>query len=90
MNSYTVAEVGRRPGAVLAETEPSIITNNGKAQNLIINVLDMEVDEVVHLAQAINGQLALSALRRSGDVAARAGITEEDIEAEVAAVRAAR
>ena len=90
MNSYTVAEVGRRPGAVLAETEPSIVTNNGKVQNLIINVLDMEVDEAVNLAQAITGQLALSALRRSGDVSARADLTEEDIEAEVAAVRATR
>lgn len=89
MNSYTVAELGRRPGAILSEAEPTLITNNGRVQNLVINVSGLDVDEAVGLARGIRGQLALRRLRASAQPT-EDELTLDDIEAEVAAVREVR
>ena len=88
MNTVTIAEIGRTPGAVLASRTPSIVTNNGKPQNLILNVSDLDIDEVVDMARGIQARAALSSLRR----AARRleDISPDDIDSEIAQVRSAR
>ena len=90
MNTATVAEPGRAPSAVLSSREPSIVTNNGKAQNLIVNVSGMGIDEVVDLARSMQARASLSSLRSSARRQGLGELSTEDIDAEVAIVRAAR
>lgn len=90
MSTATVAEVGRTPGAILSRAEPSIITNNGRAQNVIVNVSGLDIDEVVDLARSFQAQAALMAM---GDAARRAGVEgmgQNEIDREVASARASR
>lgn len=90
MNTATIAEIGRSPSAVLSNREPSIITNNGRAQNVVINVAGMDIDEVVDLARSMQAKAALSSLRRSARQNGTDQLSPEDVDAEIAAVRAAR
>ena len=90
MNIVTIAALGRAPGAVLSSREPAIATNNGKAQNLIVNVSGMDIDEVVDLARSMQARASLSSLRGSARRQRLRELSIEDIDAEVAAVRAAR
>lgn len=66
----------------------SIVTNNGKPQNLILNVSGVDIDEVVDMARSIQARAALSSLRR----AARGleDVSPDDIDAEIAQIRSAR
>lgn len=87
METVTVAELGRRPGATLSSAKPSIVTNNGKPQNLIVNVDGMEIDEVVDMARAMQARAALSAMRRISAERGTDGMTMDEVDAEVDAVR---
>lgn len=90
MEMVTVAELGRRPSATLSSKEPSIVTNNGHAQNLIVNVEGMGIDRVVDMARRMQGMAALEALR--ADAASRGldRMTDTEINAEIQAERASR
>lgn len=90
MNTVTVAEIGRTPGAILSRREPSIITNNGRAQNVIINVAGMDIDEVVDLTRSLQAKAALRALRRDSHDRRLASISPEEIDAEIESARSAR
>ncbi len=90
MNTATVAELGRALSAVLSSRGPAIVTNNGRAQNLIANVSGMGIDEVVDLARSMQARTSLSSLRGSARGQGLGELSIEDIDAEVAAVRAAR
>ena len=90
MNTATVAELGRALSAVLSSREPAIVTNNGRAQNLIVNVSGMDIDEVIDLVRSIQARASLSSLRGSARRQRLGELSIEDIDAEVAAVRAAR
>lgn len=90
MNTATVAELGRALSAVLSSREPAIVTNNGRAQNLIVNVSGMDIDEVADLARSMQARASLSSLRGSARRQRLGELSIEDIDAEVAAVRAAR
>lgn len=90
MNIATVAEVGRTPGAILSRQEPSIITNNGHAQNVIVNVSGLDIDEVVDLTRSIQAKAALRALRRSAQERGLDALSLEDVDAEIADARGAR
>lgn len=86
----TIADLGRAPSAVLSSREPAIVTNNGKAQNLIVNVSGMDIDEVVDLARSMQARASLSSLRGSARRQRLGELSIEDIDAEVAAVKAVR
>lgn len=75
---------------MLSSREPAIATNNGKAQNLIVNVSGMGIDEVVDLARSMQARASLSSLRSSARRQGLGELSTEDIDAEVAVVRAAR
>ena len=75
---------------MLSSREPAIATNNGKAQNLIVNVSGMDIDEVVDLTRSMQARASLSFLRGSARRQRLGELSIEDIDAEVAAVRAAR
>ena len=75
---------------MLSSREPAIATNNGKAQNLIVNVSGMDIDEVVDLARSMQARASLSSLRGSARRQRLGELSIEDIDAEVATVRAAR
>lgn len=90
MNTATVAELGRALSAVLSSRGPAIVTNNGRAQNLIANVSGMGIDEVVDLARSMQARTSLSSLHGSARGQGLGELSIEDIDAEVAAVRAAR
>lgn len=79
---------GAERGAL--KQEPAIVTNNGRAQNLIVNVSGMDIDEVVDLARSMQARASLSSLRGSARRQRLGELSIEDIDAEVAAVRAAR
>lgn len=70
--------------------EPAIVANNGRAQNLIVNVSGMGIDEVVDLARSMLARASLSSLRSSARRQGLGELSTEDIDAEVAVVRAAR
>lgn len=90
MNIVTIADLGRAPSAVLSSREPAIVANNGRAQNFIANVSGMDIDEVVDLARSMQARASLSSLRGSARRRGLGELSTEDIDAEVAAVRAAR
>lgn len=90
MNTATAAELGRALSAVLSSRGPAIVTNNGRAQNLIANVSGMGIDEVVDLARSMQARTSLSSLHGSARGQGLGELSIEDIDAEVAAVRAAR
>lgn len=75
---------------MLSSREPAVATNNGKAQNLIVNVSGMDIDEVVDLARSMQARASLSSLRGSARRQRLGELSIEDIDAEVAAVRAVR
>ena len=75
---------------MLSSREPAIATNNGKAQNLIVNVSGMGIDEVVDLARSMQARASLSSLHGSARRQGLGELSTEDIDAEVAVVRAAR
>lgn len=90
MNTATVAEIGRSPSTVLSSREPSIVTNNGRAQNIIVNVTGLDIDEVVDLARSMQAKASLAALRRAARRNGASGLSPEDIDAEIAEARSAR
>lgn len=65
MNTAAIADLGRAPNAVLSSRGAAIVTNNGKAQNLIANVSGMDIDEVVDLARSMQARALLSSLQGS-------------------------
>lgn len=87
MDTVTVAEIGRTPGAILGRSESLIVTNNGRAQNLVINVSGMDIDAVVDLARSMQARSALASLRKQAR-AVQDDISIEDIDDEVTAARA--
>ncbi len=87
MDTCTVADISRRPSAVLSKREPVVITNNGKAQNIVFNVSALDIDEVVDLARDLNGKAALAALRKSAAARGLDALSAEEVDAEIEAVR---
>jgi hypothetical protein len=81
------------PSAVweaLEESEAVAIVSNGEPRALMLEIEGGDVDAALQLVRRVRAQMALSRLRAE---AARRGaheLTEDDVEAEVAAVRASR
>lgn len=87
MQMETVAEVGRRPSQILSCREPSIVTNNGKPQNVILNVSGMDIDEVVDMARLLQAKSALRSLRKNAAARGLSSIPDQEIEDEVVQAR---
>lgn len=90
MNEATVAEVGRKSSVILSSRDPTVVTNNGHVQNVIINVSGLGIDEAVDLARDAQAKAALSALRKRARVSGAASLTDEEIDTEIADARAHR
>jgi hypothetical protein len=81
------------PSAVweaLEESEAVAIVSNGEPRALLLEIEGGDVDAAMQLVRRVRAQMALSRLRAD---AARRGAdrpSDEDIEAEIAAVRAVR
>ena len=88
MRSCTVAELARGASAICSDRESVVVTNNGRPQNVIINISDLDFDDAVDIAREARAASALARMRRSS--VASDEISDEEIDAEVAAVRAAR
>lgn len=87
METITVAEIGRKPSAALSAREPSIVTNNGRPQNLIVNVEGMDIDDIVDMARSMQAKAALATMRRTARKNGILDMPMEEVDAEVAAVR---
>lgn len=70
-----------------AESE-LILTSNGHPIALLVDLSDVEVVATLEAVRRARAQVAVSQMRRAAQ--ARPPITEEEIEAEIAATRAAR
>ena len=90
MRSCTVAELARGASAICSDRESVVVTNNGRPQNVIINISDLDFDDAVDIAREARAASALARMRRSSVASGLDDITDEEIDAEVAAVRAAR
>lgn len=87
MDTCTVADISRRPSAVLSTRSPVVVTNNGRAQNIVLNVSALDIDEVVDLARDCAGRAALATLRKDAVARGLDALSVEEIDAEVEAVR---
>lgn len=90
MNEATVAEVARRPSGVLSSKASTIVTNNGHAQNVIVNVAGLGLDDAVDIARTMQGLVALAALQKEARENGASVLSDEEIEAEISAVRSGR
>lgn len=87
MNSSTVAELSKNTSSTLALVEPTIVTNNSRPASIIFNVKDMQFDEIVDFAREVEGLRAIKYVRKQAKLFGLDKLTEEEIDAEVAAVR---
>ena len=86
-------DLRNRPSAVweaLEESEAVAIVSNGEPRALMLEIEGGDVDAALQLVRRVRAQMALSRLR--ADVTRRGAgqLTEDDIEAEIAAARAER
>ena len=90
MQTYTMADLGKSPKTVCSEAEPVLITSNGRPQNLVLNIDGMPIDESISLAQELYGQYCIRQMRRISQGNGNASLTDEEIQAEIDAVRDSR
>jgi PHD/YefM family antitoxin component YafN of YafNO toxin-antitoxin module len=90
MQTYTVAELGRSPKNVCTQEKPVLITNNGKPQNLIFNIKDLPIDQSISLAQELYGRYCIKQMQNDSVARGLNELTDEEIEAEIQAVRASK
>ena len=89
MNFYTIEELKSAPDGLLQELARDgelVITSGGKPAALMLNLADGGFDETVNAVRQAKAQLAFASIRARA--AARGFMSDEEIEAEIAAVRA--
>lgn len=88
MNFYTARDLRTRPKCIwenLSADGEIVITNNGRPTALLLDIADGDLEETVRAVRQAKAVGALSSMRAK---AAAAGfMSDEDIEAEIAAVR---
>lgn len=91
MNFYSARELRSTPKALWEDLTASgevVITNNGKPAALMVNLSGEDFETTISAVRYAKGLMAFNALRAQ---AAKQGyFTEEEIEAEIAAVRRER
>ena len=87
MKTCTVAEIGRRPSSFLNSGESYVVTNNGRPTCLMTPLDGLDMAEAVDLSRRLQGLNALATLQRQSIENGLDTLTDEEIEAEIAAVR---
>lgn len=90
MRSCTVAELSRGASAICSGRESVVVTNNGRPQNIIINIADLDFDDAVDIAREARAASALARMRRASVREGLDKLTGAEIDAEVDAARSAR
>ena len=89
MNFYTIEELQSAPDGLLQELKGNgeiVITSGGKPAALMLNLADGSFEETLNAVRQAKAQLAFASIRARA--AARGFMSDEEIEAEIAAVRA--
>ena len=88
MNFYTAKDLRTMPKNIwdaLSADGEAIITNNGKPAALMLNISESNFEEVVRAVRQAKAMIAFNSMRAK---AAKQGyMTDEEIEAEIAAYR---
>lgn len=88
MQFYTIRELRTTPKALweqLAQDGEVVITNNGRPSALMINIADGGFEETIRAVRQAKAMIAFNTMRMQ--VAKQGFFTENDIEAEIRAVR---
>ena len=88
MNFYTVRDLRNTPKSIwerLAADGEVIITNNGKPTAMMIDIADDRFEETVKAVRQAKAMIAFNSMRQKA--AAEGYMTDEEIEAEIAAAR---
>jgi len=70
----------------LSSDDAVVITNNGKPTALMLNIADGGLEQTLRAVRQAKAMMAFNSMRKKA--AARGFMTEEEIEAEIAAYRA--
>ncbi|NCO67097.1 MAG: prevent-host-death protein [Nitrospirae bacterium CG_4_10_14_0_8_um_filter_41_23] len=93
MKFVTVRDFRIRPGEVwknLEKDEEVIITSNGKPIAMLTGISDVTFDETLEVFRRTKAELAISRMRKAAVKKGLSGISREEIEAEIKAVRKER
>jgi len=93
MKFVTVRDFRIRPGEVwknLEKDEEVIITSNGKPIAMMTGISDVTFDETIKVFRRTKAELAVSRMRKAAVKKGLRGISKEEIEVEIKAVRRAR
>ena len=88
MNFYTVRELRTTPKSIwdnLVADGEVVITNNGKPTALLLDIADGSLEETLKAVKQAKAMIAFNSMRSKA--AAKGYMTEEEIEAEIAAAR---
>ena len=88
MNFYTVRDLRTTPKSLwetLSAEGEVVITNNGKPTALLVDIADGNFEETVKAIRQAKAMLAFNSMRSRA--AAKGFLTDEEIEAEIAAAR---
>ena len=88
MNFYTVRDLRTTPKRIwenLAADGEVIITNNGRPTAILVDIADGSFEETVKAVRQAKAVIAFNSMRAKA--AAKGYMSDEDIEAEIAAAR---
>lgn len=88
MNFYTVRDLRTTPKSIwenLAVDGEAVITNNGRPMALLLDIADGDFEETLKAVRQAKAAIAFNSMR--GKAAAKGYMSDEEIEAEIAAAR---
>lgn len=88
MNFYTVRDLRTTPKSIwenLSEDGEVIITNNGKPTAILLDITDGSFEETIKAVRQAKAIIAFNSMRSKA--AAKGYMSDEEIEAEIAAAR---
>ena len=88
MNFYSVRDLRTTQKAIWEKLEQDgevVITNNGKPSALLFDIGDRDLEETLKAVRQAKAMMAFNSMR--GKAAAKGYLSEEEIEAEIAAAR---
>lgn len=88
MNFYTVRDLRTTPKSIwenLAVDGEAVITNNGRPMALLLDIADGDFEETLKAVRQAKASIAFNSMRSKA--AAEGYMSDEEIEAEIAAAR---
>lgn len=88
MNFYTVRDLRTTPKSIwktLSADGEAVITNNGRPMALMLDIADGDFEETLKAVRQAKAAIAFNSMRSKA--AAKGYMSEEEIEAEIAAAR---